>query len=148
MKRTLLLSVVLAALCGFPGCEKSAIPKDKTVAEEEVVLAGEITILEGTWELRKTRGGMLGGNPNIPAGNGDILKFNRQKLERYFEGKLYDSKQFTIIESKVKINQTESTHLLKFGSNVESYFRLEGDNLILFVGQMAADGIEATYVKL
>jgi hypothetical protein len=108
------------------------------------------TLLQGTWELRDQRGGMIPRDPNRAPGNGTTLKFKDNKMERYFEGKLTSSDDFILTDSVVKINQTSSTHFIKTGSNshFNRFIRLGDEKLIEFFGQIASDGGEMTYVKI
>ncbi len=149
MKKSLFIPAALIALCSFYGCEKSAIPKDEVVVEDEVLLSGDPTILEGNWELRESYGGMRPGNPNHAPGNGNILKFTKNRMERHFDGKLYDSGNFTVRDSVKRINNTSSTHYIEYSSNNDAkyFIRMDGDKLVQFIGQIAADGVELTYVK-
>jgi len=54
-------------------------------------------LIFGTWELRKTSGGMMPGEQVYPRGNGNVLKFEGDHYERYANGNLSKSGQFEIV---------------------------------------------------
>ncbi len=147
MKKLLYLSLSLMFLT-LSSCEKSAIPDEKPKVEDEAALTGEVSILEGNWELRNAYGGMGPGAGNFAPGNGDMFKFRRQIVNRYFNGNLLYTRNFDIQDSVKRINKTESTHFLDYGTIDNPFVRLKGDTLILFLGQIAADGAELKYVKI
>ncbi|TCD01135.1 hypothetical protein [Pedobacter psychroterrae] len=147
MKKLLYLSLSLMFLT-LSSCEKSAIPEEKPKVEDEAPLTGEVSILEGNWELRNAYGGMGGGAGNFAPGNGDMFKFRRQIVNRYFNGNLLYTRNFDIQDSVKRINKTESTHFLDYGTIDNPFVRLKGDTLIVFLGEIAADGAELKYVKI
>ena len=53
--------------------------------------------IAGTWQLRKTSGGMLPGEQAYPSGNGNILKFDNGHYERYENRILTKTGQFEIV---------------------------------------------------
>ena len=160
MKNILFLLLSLSIIA-VSGCKKKAPLKDDPTADEvpqaevkpviaEKVLSADSTTLAGTWELRHRLGGMIASDPNFLPGNGIIVKFAQQKLERYSDGKLYESGNFTIKDSVVRINNNWSTHFVDFGDNAHQrrFIRLGEGKLVEFTGQIATDGVEMTYVKI
>lgn len=160
MKNILFLLLSLSIIT-ISSCKKKAPAKDdpldevpgpelKPIIYAEQVSSADSTTLSGTWELRHRLGGMIASDPNFLPGNGIIVKFAQQKLERYSDGKLYESGNFTIKDSVVRINNNWSTHYVDFGDNAHQrrFIRLAEGKLVEFTGQIAADGVEMTYVKI
>ena len=54
-------------------------------------------LIFGTWELRKTSGGMMPGEQVFPRGNGNMLKFESNHYERHVNGSLTRTGQFEIV---------------------------------------------------
>ena len=160
MKNILFLLLSLSIIA-VSGCKKKAPLKDDPTADEipqaedkpviaEKVLSADSTTLAGTWELRHRLGGMRTSDPNYLPGNGNIIKFAQQKREMYADGKLYESGNFTIKDSVVRINNNWSTHYVDFGNDghQKRFIRLGEGKLVEFIAQIATDGAEMTYVKI
>lgn len=112
---------------------------------------GEISAasVEGTWELRHVEGLQVAGmDPNFKAGNGNLLIFKDNILQKFSDGKLVKSTAFTIKPEKVKVNNTTSEASITYDNKDKDYLSVSGNKLILFVGQIAADGVEQTYEKI
>lgn len=133
MKNILKLTIVLTILFTFSACKKKSIEKG----------------INGTWELRHVAGGMLAGvDPNIKKGNGDIYIFNNQNFERYSNGKIIQSGTFVISTESKDINNNHANSAIIFSTSTEKYYtNLSGDKLIIFMGVIAADGVEVTYER-
>ena len=134
MKRNIKLALIILSIGIFFSCKNGS-------SEAK---------LNGTWELRHVKGiQVANADPNFPKGNGNILKFNAGKLEHYAEGKLLTTEEYTVKEEKKKINDTEAQYTLVFkNNNPEKHIALTDGKLILFDGEIAADGTESTYEKL
>ena len=114
----------------------------------------ETNNLQGSWELRNIKGGFR--QPNSPSdfepGNGTIIKFDGDKFE------MTDRKStpvrtgtYSVINEPKVINGQEIAQKVVYteetGQNSQ-HFKLSGNKLILYVGEIASDGYEATYEKL
>lgn len=106
--------------------------------------------LNGRWELRHVKGIQVANvSPDFAKGNGYILKFNNGKLEKYANGKLEEEEDYTVKQEKTRINDTEVMYSILFKkNNLTKHFNLSGQNLVIFDGEIAADGTESTYEKL
>ncbi|MCV9933937.1 hypothetical protein OIU80_16765 [Flavobacterium sp. LS1R47] len=133
MKNILNLAATLVVLLTIMSCEK------KSVLEE----------LNGSWELRHIEGIQVANvDPNFKPGNGNLLKFEGQKYERYYDGKKEESGTFTITPEDTTINNRKANYSITFNNNTEkTYLSLLNNKLILFNGVIAADGTESTYEK-
>lgn len=134
MKRNISLLLIMLSIGIYSSCKNNAADSK----------------LDGSWELRHIQGIQVANvDPNFPKGNGNILKFNGGKLERYAEGKLLTTESYTLKEEKKKINNSEAQYTLVFkNNNPEKHIALTDGKLILFDGEIAADGTESTYEKL
>jgi hypothetical protein len=133
MKNILNLAATLVVLLTIMSCEK------KSVLEE----------LNGSWELRHIEGIQVANvDPNFKPGNGNLLKFEGQKYERYYDGKKEESGTFTITPENTTINNRKANYSITFNNDTEkTYLSLLNNKLILFNGVIAADGTESTYEK-
>lgn len=106
--------------------------------------------LNGQWELRHVKGIQVANvDPNFPKGNGYILKFDNGKLEKYAKGKLEESDDYTVKEEKTRINNSEVMYTIFFKkSNSTKHFNISDQKLVIFDGELAADGTESAYEKL
>lgn len=116
--------------------------------------------IEGSWEIRESKGGYRlassSDKDTYSAGNGTIIKFSGTTYEKYAQGKLVDNGTFTIEKEKQQINDKESNYNITFVSvnpalfqaTIKQSMNLSSKTLILFFGQIAADGTETLYVKL
>lgn len=133
MKNILKLTLVLTILFVFTACKKKSLEKG----------------INGTWELRHLVGGMIAGaDPNYKKGNGDIYVFNDQKFDRYSKGKIIESGTFVISTERKDINNNHANSAITFSTSTEKYYtNLSGDKLTIFIGVIAADGVEVTYER-
>jgi hypothetical protein len=132
MKRILTFSISMMLLFSLISCKKKSAESN----------------LNGTWELRYTEGiQVAGADPNYKAGNGNILKFSGNNYERYADNKLIDSGTFSLQEEVKNINNTRSNYSILLKNNDKLYINLSGNKLIVFIGVIAADGIENHYEK-
>jgi hypothetical protein len=106
--------------------------------------------LNGQWELRHVKGIQVANvDPNFPKGNGYILKFDNGKLEKYAKGKLEESDDYTVKEEKARINNSEVKYSIFFKkANSTKHFNISDQKLVIFDGELAADGTESAYEKL
>jgi len=106
--------------------------------------------LNGKWELRHVKGIQVANvDPNFPKGNGYILKFDNGKLEKYAKGKLEEVDDYTVKEEKTRINNSEVMYSIFFKkANSTKHFNISDQKLIIFDGELAADGTEFAYEKL
>ena len=82
LKLFVAIALVIAGACNKDQAKKSDNNQDSIV---------------GDWELRKTSGGMMPGEQVYPSGNGDILKFEDGRYERYINGALIKSGEYEIV---------------------------------------------------
>lgn len=133
MKKILKLTLVLAVFFAFTACKKKSLEKG----------------INGTWELRYVAGGQIAGaNPNYKKGNGDIYVFNNQNFERHSQGKIVQSGTFVLSTESKFINNSHANSAITFSTSTEKYYtNLSGNKLTIFLGVIAADGIESTYER-
>ncbi|MCD0476306.1 hypothetical protein LPB87_18095 [Flavobacterium sp. EDS] len=133
MKNISNLVIPLVVLFTIVSCQK------KSALEE----------LNGSWELRHIEGiQVANADPNFKPGNGNLLKFEGQKYERYYEGKKEEDGTFTITPEDTTINNRKANYSIMFNKDTEkTYLSLLKNKLILFNGVIAADGTESTYEK-
>jgi hypothetical protein len=82
LKLFVVIALVIAVACNKDQAKKSGNNQDSIV---------------GTWELRKTSGGMMPGEQVYPSGNGAILKFDNGHYERYVNGSLTKTGEYEIV---------------------------------------------------
>ncbi len=70
--------ISLLILTTFLGCKKSNDPERKKLSEPTTII--------GTWELRKTSGGMMPGFKSYANGNGNLFKFKQGGGYEIYEG--------------------------------------------------------------
>jgi len=132
MKKILTRSLCMLLLLSVISCKKKS-------AE---------STLNGTWELRYIEGIQIAGaDPNFKAGNGNVLKFSESNYERYADHKLIDSGTFTFQKEEVRINNSKSNFSVLLKNKEKVYINLAGKKLVVFYGQIAADGVENHYEK-
>lgn len=134
MKNILSLVILFTFLFCFTGCKKASLEKG----------------INGTWELRHVEGGQIpNADPNYKSGNGDIYKFDNQNFERYDKGKLITSGTFVLTTERKDINNNSANGAITFSTSPEKYYiKLSGNKLTIFIGVIAADGVEVTYERL
>ncbi|MCC9070715.1 hypothetical protein LNQ49_03750 [Flavobacterium sp. F-65] len=133
MKNILNLVVPFVVLLTIVNCEK------KPVSNE----------LDGSWELRYIEGIQVAdADPVFKPGNGNLLKFEGHKYERYSEGNKEEDGTFTISPEDTTINNRKANYSITFNQDAEkTYLSLLKNKLIVFNGVIAADGTESTYEK-
>lgn len=133
MKNILKKIVGITLFLAIASCEK------KSVSDE----------LNGTWELRHIEGIQVARvDPTFKPGNGNLLKFDGQNYERYYEGKKEENGIYTITPEDTAINNRRANYSFTFNDNKEKiYVSLLNNKLIVFDGMIAADGTESTYEK-
>ncbi|WP_144008953.1 lipocalin family protein [Pedobacter africanus] len=133
MKRILNLTLMAMLLLTALSCKK-VVSKDG---------------IEGTWELRHLAGGQVPGlDPNFKKGNGNKYKFEGQTYTRYEKGEITESGTFTLEKADVAINASKANARIRFSpSEDEYYINLSGNKLTIFIGIIAADGVETTYKR-
>ena len=134
MKPITSLILLVVGMASFSGCNSSDSIESK---------------INGRWELRHVTGIQVANvDPNFPKGNGNILKFDNGQLERFTANKLMGTDTYTIKEEKKKINNSEAQYTLIFKDKSEKHIGFSEGKLILFDGEIAADGTESIYEKL
>lgn len=133
MKNIFKLALGMVLLLTVMSCEKKPAAPD----------------LNGTWELRHVTGIQVAGvSPDFKPGNGNMLKFDGQNFEKYNDGKKTDSGSFTITpEDNVAVNNSKANFSVKFKNEEKLYVSLIENKLIVFDGEVAADGTESTFEK-
>lgn len=133
MKNILNLVVPFMVLFTIVSCEK------KSITDE----------LNGSWELRHIEGiQVANADPVFKPGNGNLLKFEGQKYERYYDGNKEEEGTFTITPEDTAINNRKANYSITFDDDKEkTYLFLDKKQLIVFNGVIAADGTESTYEK-
>ena len=133
--------VILAILAILVGCNRSETTDEKKIYSDS---------LEGAWELREVRGGMVAGlSPYYSQGNGNIWRFSESTLHHYAEGKLVDSGTFTITRDTCPATQTEmDAFILSNSYSHHIFFEISKDTLTLYNGIIAADGTIEKYVRI
>lgn len=105
--------------------------------------------LNGSWELRRIEGiQVANADPVFKPGNGNLIKFEGLKFERYYGGKKEDEGTFTISPEDTTINNRKANYSITFYDDKhKTYVFLEKKQLILFNSVLAAGGTESTYEK-
>lgn len=147
MKSNLLLSLficVLIVACGKAEIENSNIP----VAEIKITE----TSLPGAWELRELQGGFRPVNAQVyyPAGNGNTWSFTDSSYEQYFEGELANQGSYSLIRDTAQATGRLMDAFIMHTGNYthQIYFEFKEDTLLLYQGQIAADGTIGKYVRM
>jgi hypothetical protein len=106
------------------------------------------TTLNGTWKLESVVGGQVPA-VSLPyqPGSGTQVKFKDQYFEKFIDGKLVDSGSFTLTSEKVNVNN-EVANFSMTTQKDKQYIKLSSKALIIFIGVIAADGVEEHYIKL
>lgn len=133
MQNTLKLTLILAILFSFSACKKKSLEKG----------------INGSWELRYVAGGQIAGaDPNYRKGNGEIYVFNNQNFEQFSKGKVIRSGTFVMSPESKEINNNHANSSITFSTSTEKYYtNLSGNKLTIFIGVIAADGVEVTYER-
>lgn len=102
--------------------------------------------LQGSWELRTTVGGMLP-DQTYPPGNGNRIKFTDTAYEMYEKGALTKAGKYSISPESKKINNDTADYKLVLDGTTTYYLKVSGNKIVIFIGVIAADGVEMTYQK-
>jgi hypothetical protein len=86
MKPSIIVAYLCILLISF-GCKKDNLEKPVNYK----------IAVQGSWELRTTSAAMIPGAQAYPPGNGNVLKFNNSRYEKYVNGALTQSGHFAII---------------------------------------------------
>jgi len=106
-----------------------------------------VSSLNGTWEFKSMIGGQPVSTPDT-AKHVSQLRFADQQFEKYDDGKLTDSGTFTITAEKKSINNNQANYYLTTHGDHKQYIKLSKNELVVFEGVIAADGVELYYTKL
>lgn len=108
--------------------------------------------LEGSWELRHIEGGYRPVNSPVDyaPGNGNILKFEGNKFQQLSGTQPGISGTYTIIKEEAKLSGENLSYKIDFQSDQnigDPFFKISGGKLMLYVGDIPADGFVSTYIK-
>jgi hypothetical protein len=108
--------------------------------------------LEGSWELRHIEGGYRPVNSPVDyaPGNGNILKFEGNKFQQTSGTQPGISGTYTIIKEEAKLSGENLSYKIDFQSDknlIDPFFKISGGKLMLYVGDIPADGFVSTYSK-
>jgi hypothetical protein len=106
--------------------------------------------LEGIWELRVIRGGMLPFNPEtVRPGNGYQWRFTETEYGRYYKGTLYRMETYTVSRGTgTDPNTKRITDQLVFDQVPSESFELRDNTLRFYNGPIATDGAILMYAKI
>lgn len=141
MKMYMILTSVLYAML-FTGCQEN----DPLSAKTEQTG----TLLEASWELRSSQGGLLPGKIFSP-GNGFILKFTQDQFYKYAEGQLEKSGTYSVLQDNF-FNTDLIMDRIIYDNDTDfpkTFYQISEDTLILyFAAPLATDGLESVYVRI
>ncbi|WP_316741040.1 hypothetical protein [Pedobacter antarcticus] len=104
--------------------------------------------LDGTWELRHVIGIQVAGvSPDFKPGNGNLYKFRDDTYEKWSDGARVSSGTFKLAKEDLPINNNKANYSLLLDDQTKTYIKLSRSQLVIFNGQVAADGTESTYEK-
>ena len=110
------------------------------------------TSLPGIWELRELQGGFRPANAQIyySAGNGNTWEFTDSTYKQSFEGKLANSGGYTLTQdTALATGRLMDAFVMDAGSyKHQIHFEFNQDTLLLYDGQIAADGTIGKYVRV
>jgi len=106
-----------------------------------------VASLNGTWELKSVVGGQLAASPSTDK-HVIQLRFADQRYEKYDNDQLTESGTYTVTAEKKAINDNQANYYLTTQGDNKQYIKLSTNELVVFVGQIAADGVEMHYTKL
>jgi hypothetical protein len=104
----------------------------------------------GTWELRHINGIQIPGAPSdFKAGNGEIIQFTPTNMKIFSGGKLMSDRKYSIIKKETVVNKNKVSYQLLFDADpaIDTYFKISDGKLTIYLGIIAADGVESTYAK-
>ena len=102
--------------------------------------------LQGSWELRTSVGGMLP-NQTYPPGNGNRINFTDTEYEMYDKGAITKAGKYTVSPESKKINNSTADYKLVLDNKTTYYLKISRNKIVLFIGEIASDGVEMTYQK-
>jgi hypothetical protein len=149
MKHLVILAICFGIfMIYFESCKKDSSGKNPSIS----------TSIIGTWELRKTSGGMMPGEKTYPQGNGNILKFTGTSYEAYENGQLADSGKYTISEDAtveenvcLEFPDNQYTHRIIYDSSSfyrKNFIQISNGKLSFISGCYALDGgYSSEYVR-
>ena len=108
--------------------------------------------LEGSWELRHIEGGYRPVNSPVDyaPGNGNILEFDGNKFQQLSGTQPGISGTYTIIKEEAKLSGENLSYKIDFQSDknlIDPFIKISGGKLMLYVGDIPADGSVNTYKK-
>lgn len=108
--------------------------------------------LEGSWELRHIEGGYIPVNSPVDyePGNGNILKFEGNKFQQLSGTQPGISGTYIIIKEEAKLSGENLSYKINLQSDknlIDPFFKISGGKLMLYVGDIPADGYVSTYIK-
>ncbi len=141
MKQTIPLSALILSILIIASCHRSKSVDDKKVYSNS---------LEGAWELRELRGGMIAGlSPYYSPGNGQIRAYKDSSFKFYVNGKLTDTGTFTLTRDTCPATHTlMDAYIISTAYGHKTFFGISKDTLTLYDGVIAADGTIAKYVRI
>ena len=129
--RTLLLASLLLFL--ISGCKKN----NKDLGSDSIY---------GTWELRKTEGGMVG-PMNYPPGNGNKLKITSSAYAMYINDSLVHTTPITISTGTNPQTGKDASKLTD-STGYAFYADVIAGRLHIYHGTFALDGVMNIYARL
>ncbi|MXV52843.1 hypothetical protein GS399_17865 [Pedobacter sp. HMF7647] len=107
--------------------------------------------LTGTWELRQVNGLQVkGASPDIPAGQGNIVKISDNYFEKYYGDKLVQKSTYKVEKVNLSVNNDVAEYKITFDddSYMPSYLlNVEKKKLTIYIGAIASDGVEEIYLR-
>lgn len=142
MKGILKLSFALLLLISVIGCKK----KNEEVSADS---------LHGSWVLKSVAGGQTAAVPGYKPNNAQVLTFYGGKFQRDENGKEVENSTYIIRPENKQFNDKTANYSIRFNADEKSflntqdriYLSLSGNKMILFIGVIAADGVEMTYER-
>ncbi|HSB93011.1 MAG TPA: hypothetical protein VLC28_07845 [Flavitalea sp.] len=109
------------------------------------------TSILGTWELRELQGGFRPANAQVyyPAGNGNTWEFTDSTFKQTYEGVLANEGTYTFTKDTALATGRLMDAFVMSTNNYlhQIYFEFKQDTLLLYDGQIAADGTIGKYVR-
>ena len=106
----------------------------------------------GSWELRELQGGFRPPNAQIyySAGNRNIWEFTDSTYKQSFQGEFASVGTYTLTKDTA-LATGRLMDALNIGDGIykhQIYFEFNQDTLLLYNGQIAADGTIGKYVRM
>lgn len=108
---------------------------------------GNISPLEGSWELKSSTDGMTGSVTEYPANNGNSMVFTGLNYQIFSNHQLVKSGTFKVVEETSIISNSKGKRIIYDNEldRVRSFFNIRKANLDIYVD--AFDGPSASYTK-